>query len=79
MNTLTHSTGSHAFAAVTELLALPLVRAFTDRVTHLAYGDKTLLAFNGKYMSVVGRFAEPVRLPREVARTSQLDQGAKHE
>lgn len=77
MNHITHNGQSFDFETVPELLALPLVKAFTDdpAVSHFAQGDGRLLAcktIEGKPVwHLVGALAQPVILPASISGSSQ--------
>lgn len=77
MNSITHNGISHDFATVDELLALPIVRAFTEdpAVSHLAQGDGCLVAYRlidkTPVMCVVGRLAAHVVLPARITGLGQ--------
>lgn len=72
MNSISHAGASHDFPTVAELLALPMVRKYTDdlAVSHFAQGDGHLLAcktIEGKPVwHLVGALAQPVILPASI-------------
>lgn len=77
MNSIISNGISHDFASIDELLALPIVRAFTEdpTVSHLAQGDGCLVAYKlidkTPVMCVVGRLAAHVVLPATITGLSQ--------
>jgi hypothetical protein len=61
---------SFEFDTPEQLLALPLVRSYTDRPgIDLAYSGKSLWAYSAKMGSCIGLLDEPVQLPASVAST----------
>lgn len=77
MNSISHAGAFHEFSTVDELIALPMVKAFTDdpTVSHFAQGDGQLLAcktIEGKPVwHLVGALAQPVILPASISGSSQ--------